>query len=262
MANAAVSGLTIGGTDVLSDTGKATQTGALTIGDATSAKAGLSIAAGATWTINGAVGIAHGTATNSSLTVAGTLIKSGATGTSVINLITTDTGLIEVAAGTLDISNKLSGTGVLKIDAGTTLEVDTTIASTLTATFNGANATLAIKTPATFAATISGFAVSDTIDLLGRKATGASINGSDQLVIVNGANTMATLQLSGAYSGATFTVGSDGKGGTNVTLLTASRSPQALAAAMAGLGGGGASALTVSPPVSLNAMRLLAPGAH
>jgi hypothetical protein len=247
VANAAVSGLTIGGTDLLSDTGNATQTGALTIGDATAAKAGLSIVAGANWTINGAVGIAHGTATTSGLTVAGTLIKSGATGTSVINLITTDTGLIEVAAGTLDVSNKLSGTGVLKIDAGATLEIDTTTASSLTTTFNGATATLAIKTPATFAATLSGFAVGDTVDLLGHKATGASINGSDQLVIVNGAGTVATLQLTGAYSGATFAIGSDGKGGTNVKMLTAAAvspapSPHPLITAMALLGAAAASA--------------------
>ncbi len=137
-------------------------------------------------------------------------------------------------------------------------------------TFNGATATLALKSAAAFAATISGLAVTDTIDLMGRKATGASVNGSDQLVIVNGATTVAKLQLTGTYTGATFTIGSDGHGGTNVTLLTAASVPplagssQAFIAAMAGLGGGasGSSALRASPAISLNAMRLLAPGAH
>jgi hypothetical protein len=266
VANATVSGLTIGGTDVLSDTGKATQTGSLTIGDATTAKASLSIASGATWTINGAVGISHGASTGSTLKVGGALIKSGATGTSIVNLATTDTGVIEAAAGTLDMAGKLAGTGVLKIDTGATLEVDTTAASTLTATFDGGAATLALKSATTFGATISGFAVGDTIDLLGKKATGASINASDQLVIVNGTKAVATLQLTGTYSGATFSVGSDGNHGTDVTLLTAAKapSPSGLIAAMAALGGGvsGSAASRASPDVSLNATRLSAPRAH
>ena len=155
--------------------------------------------------------------------------------------------MIEVAAGTLDLAGKLSGTGGLKIDAGATLEVDTTTTSTLTASFNGAGATLALKAPTTFAATIAGFAVGDTVDLLKIAATGASVNANDQLVIVNETTTVASLQLTGTYNGATFTIGSDKHGGTNITLLTASMVPppagaspapstQAMVAAMAGLG--------------------------
>ncbi len=170
--------------------------------------------------------------------MARTLIKSGTKGTSVIKLTTTDTGTIEAAAGTLDLANKLAGTGVLQIDKGATLEVDTTAASTLTATFNGAGATLALKAATKFAATLAGFVVGDTIDLLKIAATGASVNASDQLVIVDGATTVATLQLSGPYSGATFPFGPDTHGGTKITLLTAAGAPppNALVAAMAGLG--------------------------
>jgi hypothetical protein len=144
------------------------------------------------------------------------------------------------------------------------LEADSTMASTLTVTFNGAGATLALKKPTSVAATINGYAVGDTIDLLKIAATGASVNASDQLVIVNGATTVATLQLSGTYTGATFTIGSDGHGGTDVTLLTTARSPQAFAAAMAGLGGSGSgSAASAAMPVaSAPSMRLLAPGVH
>jgi fibronectin-binding autotransporter adhesin len=243
VANATLNGLTVGGTTVLSITGTALQTGAVTIGDATSNKATLSIAKGATYTVSGAVGIAHGHSAKSSLKVIGTLIKSGATGASTIDLATSDTGLIEAAAGTLDFSNKLAGTGMLKIDSAAVLEADSSAASSLTAVFNGANATLALKTASKFAATISGYGVGDTVDLLGKKATSASINGSDQLVIVNGATTVATLQLSGTYSGATFSVGSDGNGGTSVEMLATSRVPPAFIAAMASLGGGAGAAL-------------------
>ncbi len=242
-------GLVIGGTDVLTITGAATQTGTITIGDATANAAKLSIAKGASLSINGAFGIAEGTATTSSLTVAGTLIKSGATGRSVIALATTDTGLIKVATGTLDFAAALTGTGALKIAAGAVLEADSTVAKTLTVNFNGATVTLALKAPSTFAATIAGFAPTDTIDLLKIAATGASINAKDQLVIVNGGATVAKLRLTGTYTGATFTIGADGHGGTDVTLATAAvvPPPHALIAAMAALGSGaGAMLATVA----------------
>jgi hypothetical protein len=105
--------------------------------------------------------------------------------------------------------------------------------------------------------------VGDTIDLLGRTATSASINGADQLVIVNGATTIATLQLSGTYTTPTFNLASDGAGGTNVTLLTAARAPGAFIAAMAGLGGGSGSAAAIATASSAPAaIRLLSPVGH
>ena len=49
-----------------------------------------------------------------------------------------------------------------------------------------------------------------------------------------------TLQLTGSYSGATFSVGSDGAGGTDVKMLTvATVQPQAFVAAMARMGAPG-----------------------
>ena len=266
---AAVNGLTVGGTATLIDTGTVTQTGGVTIGDASSAIATLSIGAGATWTINGAVGIARGAASGSRLQVAGTLIKSGASGVSVVGLAAFDTGLIEVAGGTLDFQQAITGTGALRIDAGAILEVDSSLAKNVSLAFNGA-ATLALKNPTKFAATIGGFAIGDTIDLLKIAATGASINAKDQLVIVNGATTVATLKLSGVYSKAKFAISSDGHGGTRVTLLTLASSPpsastpHAFAAAMAGLGGGdsGSAGISPTPAANLNAIRLLAPGVH
>ncbi len=264
VANATIGGLTVGGAAILSVTGMATQSGAVTIGDATSAAATLSIAKGAAYTISGAVGIARGHATKSSLKVAGTLTRSGATGVSVVGLATSDTGLIEVAAGTLDFASTLGGTGSLKIDSGAVLEADSTAAASLSTTFNGTGATLALKNPAKFASTISGFAPGDTIDLLGKKATAASVNASDQLVIVNGATTVATLQLAGTYTGDTFSVTSDGAGGSNVTVSTgAMASPHAFVAAMAAVGG--ARGAAVSSPIRgepREGLRLIAIPAH
>jgi large repetitive protein len=259
----------IGGTDALTITGTATQTGNMTIGDATANVASVTLAKGGAWTIGGAFAIDEGAATTSSLTVAGTLIRSGATGTSTIKVATTDSGTIEAQAGTLDFTNTLGGKGALTIASGAVLEVDSAAASTLTATFGGPTATLALKSPTTFAATIAGYALGDTIDLLKIAATGASINSKDQLVIVDGTTTVATLKLTGTYSGATFTVGSDSHGGTDLTLSAAgavppdapspARSVQALISAMAGLGTGSGSAAAPSSRVETWRPTLLGP---
>jgi fibronectin-binding autotransporter adhesin len=259
-------GLLIGGTDALTITGAATQSGAITIGDATASAASVIIAKGATWTITGADGMAEGTATTSSLTVAGTLIASQASGTAAIKVATTDSGTIEAQAGTLDFANTVSGSGSLTIASGAVLEVDLAAARELTVTFGAGTATLALKTPTTFASTIAGYAVGDTIDLLKIGASGASINSKDQLIIVAGTVTVATLKLTGTYSGATFALGSDGHGGTDVTLTTAggvpppqAPSPHALVAAMAGLGAGAASASWSPTPGEVVRPTLLVP---
>jgi hypothetical protein len=261
-------GLLIGGTDALTITGAATQSGAITIGDATASAASVIIAKGATWTITGADGMAEGTATTSSLTVAGTLVASGASGTAAIKVATTDTGTIEAQAGTLDFANTLSGSGSLTIASAAVLEVDSTAAKTLTVSFGAGTATLALKAPTTFASTIAGYAVGDTIDLLKIGASGASIDSKDQLVIVAGTVTIATLKLTGTYSGATFTIGSDGHGGTDITLATAARvpppspaSPHALIAVMASLCPSAAAAPIASTQVEAVRPNLLLPRA-
>ena len=216
-----------------------TQTGQVTVGDSSKSAAHLTVNAGATWGIAADVGIGIGTAKTSGLTIAGTLIKTAGVGKSVVALKTADTGVIEVASGTLDFTQALSGKGgVMKIDAGATLELDNSAAKTLGVQFNGAGSTLALKKPTKMAATISGFTAGETIDLLKIAATGATLNGSDQLTIVNGSNTVATLQLSGNYAGQTFSAVSDGHGGTAITVSGGGAFAPSFAAAMAGLGGG------------------------
>jgi hypothetical protein len=143
----------------------------------------------------------------------GLMVKNPGTGTITVGAHMFDRGIVEVAAGTLDFTNRLFGAG----DA----------------------ATLALESPKSFGATISGFQSGDTIDLLAITATGASVNDDDQLVIVDQARPVATLQLTGAYGGVTFTTGSDGHGGTNIEIAAADRgrspSVQTMAAAMAAM---------------------------
>ena len=58
----------------------------------------------------------------------------------------------------------------------------------------------------------------DTFDLVGVTANGASVNGSNQLVVTNNGTTVDTLQLSGTNSSFTFLPVS-GNGGTDIVSL-------------------------------------------
>jgi hypothetical protein len=139
------------------------------------------------------------------------------TGFGVVTASVTDGGLIEATGGTLDLTRALTGAGALDIDAGATLEADAGAAKTLTATFAGTGATLALGAAAKFAALIAGFASGETIDLIDTAATGATLGAGGKLVITNGSQTVATLHLKNARH-ETFTVTSDGHGGSDVTV--------------------------------------------
>ena len=217
---ATLAGLTIGGSATVSLVGTATQSGAVTIGDATSSAAIVSIGKAGVWRLDGDVGIARGTAAGSRLNDAGTLIKSAGTATSVVAVSVTDNGLVEAASGVLDLSLALFGDGRLAIEAGATLELDGAAANTLTLAFDGAGAKLALGDAAVFHVAMSGFAVGDSIDLLKVAATKATLGAGDRLVITDGGKTVAVLQLSGTYTGDTFSVTSDGHAGSNITLTT------------------------------------------
>ncbi len=217
LSNATLSGLVAGGTVTLDDAGTIVQTGQITLGDASSNAATLTIASSATYKIEGNVGIGIGASSSSVIDDNGLLIKNGGTGTSNIAVGIIDNGHIEVSTGTLDLAQGLTGTGAMQVDAGATLEFGASAASTLTMAFNGANATLALASPSSFAATISDFAAGDKVDLLAIKATSAVLEANDQLLITNSASTIATLQLTGTYTGYTFATVSDGHGGTDIT---------------------------------------------
>ena len=167
---------------------------------------------------------------------AGTLVKTGG-GRSIIGVDTKDNGSIEAVSGTLEFFLAITGNGSLTVDTGAVLKVDSPVAATLNMTFNGG--TLNLADPATFAATIHGFAAGDTIDLYSRTATSAALGAGDTLVIKNGTTTIATLQLAGNHTGDTFHVASDGASGTNITVTPGPAHAARFVSAMAALGAGG-----------------------
>src|SRR5208282_2597656 len=77
-------------------------------------------------------------------------------------------------------------------------------ASGAPSTFEGAGATLILESPASFAGVVGGVGLDDMFDLVGVTANGASVNGSDQLVVTDNGTTVDTVQLSGTNSGFYF----------------------------------------------------------
>jgi fibronectin-binding autotransporter adhesin len=215
VSNATVSGLVVGGT--LDDLGTVHQTGLVTIGDSSGDAATLSIASGDSYDIGANVNIAIGTSAASVIDDNGLLIKNAGTGISDIALSVVDNGQVEVATGTLELSKAVTGSGTMTVEAGATLELGSSAAATLGLTFGGAGATLALTNPAGFAATIAGFAATDKIDLVNIAATAATLETGDKLVITDGTTTVATLQLTGTYTGYAFNTVADGHGGTDIT---------------------------------------------
>jgi hypothetical protein len=240
--------LYISATTTLDDQSLIDQTGTVVLRPATSAP--LTIASKGTYKLDGDVGIALRSSDAPAMVDDGLLIKSAGTGMSSVAGVVQDNGIIEVATGTLSFAGKLTGTGSMKIDAGTTLQFARAVKRTLSASFNGAGGTLALDRAGAFAATIAGFAAGDTIDLIDTAATSATVNGSDQLVITNGAAAVATLQLR-TYTGGTFSTGSDGHGGTAITVSGGAKAIPPVHPLVAAMAAMTASACAVHAPASL-----------
>ena len=210
--------LTIGGGSAVSNSVTIDASTKVTLGDASSAAAVFTNSG--LYRIDANVGIAAGGTAGSSFvnTSTGTLEKMGGTGAGIIATAVANAGTILAGAGTLDLTGSVTGTGVLDIGSGATLELGAKVAATQAIAYIAASGTLQIDNVAGAKQTISGLTAGDAIDLTGIKATTAVVNASDMLVISNGATVVAQLQLSGSFLSDAFTVVSDGAGGSLVTL--------------------------------------------
>ncbi len=233
---ATVAGLVVGGGAQLIDDGTVTQTGTLTLGDSTGGTGKLTIANKYAYGIAGNFDILSGTSTASRIVVDGTLTRTSGAGLAAVEVAVSDNGVIKGAAGVFDFSKSITGSGALEIGGGATLRFGGVVAATLTATFEAPGGTLALTRATAFDATIAGFAPGGTIDLINKAATKVTLEAGDKLLVQNGTVTVADLQLSGVFTGDTFHLSSDGKGGTNVTVTSGSdAAPHALIQAMAAL---------------------------
>ncbi len=131
-----------------------------------------------------------------------------------------NSGTIEASGGTLTLTDSVSGTGALQIDANADLVVGGAIASGATATFSGDDGLITLDAPASFGATVGGFALIDTIDLVGITANAAHVAGN-RLVVSENRTAVDTIEVNGAYSNLSFvaTPATDGPAGTDIIAL-------------------------------------------
>jgi T5SS/PEP-CTERM-associated repeat protein len=127
------------------------------------------------------------------------------------------------------------GSGLLLIGTQATLDLNATVASTLTARFRGWDGTLEISDPAQFSAQIDNFKSGDAIDLQGLTYnagassyvfTPSGANGAGSLVVTEG-GTKITLNISSspqALAG-NLTLSKDAGTGTDITFTSGATSP-------------------------------------
>jgi hypothetical protein len=228
--SATVSGLTIGGTVGWTNARTVTETaGSLTLGDAAGDVATMTNNKAGVYDITDNSGILLGTSTASSLGNAGLLEKTGGAGTSAIAPNIANTGEILATSGVLDLQGALTGTGVIDVSGGATLQLDGSVASTQTLDYV-AGSTGAISLDDLDAAGvqlfhgwIKGWAAGDTLDVGNDFGAGTVYAFTE-----NNAQTAGTLHLTdgtasasinfvGHFSAANFTPAVNAAGATVFT---------------------------------------------
>jgi hypothetical protein len=183
--------------------------------------------AGSGFDLSGAAAdIDAGASTSDELENAGLLERTGAVGTSVIAPRLVNTGTIEAATGTIDITGIVSGSGLSEIRAGATLEFASTVGAGGLIDLDGSKAVLLLADAAGFKSQIEGFASGRTIDLRGGGfAPGATLSYSGTstsgTLTVRDGSSVARIALLGQYAAANFKTASDGSGGLDITFAAA-----------------------------------------
>ena len=191
--------------------------------------------------------------TTSTITNAGTIEATSKGITTVVSAVD-NTGLLAAFDGTLTVDGAVSGTGKVEINAGT---AEFAGAFTQNVTFLGAGAaTLELAQSEDYTGEISGFSRTGTTSLdlediaFVSGTTKASYSGtttSGVLAVADGSH-VAKITLEGNYTKSTFTLSSDGHGGTSIGDPAAASGAGRMAsthpfiAAMASLGASGGTA--------------------
>jgi hypothetical protein len=210
--------LAIGNASHVTNDVAVTQTGTLTIGDATK---GASFINAGSFALSAGGAVASGTGAGSSFANSGVLEQLTGTARSVVSVNVGNTGTIYAGSGTLALTGTLTGAGVLQIGGNGTLELGAAAsASTETVTFESSSSTLALDAVASVKEKIAGFVIGDTIDLVNTAATSATLNTAGQLVIDNNSTAIGTLLLTGTHTGDVYAVGTDGHGGSKITITS------------------------------------------
>ena len=131
-----------------------------------------------------------------------------------------DAATVDVNGGALDFTKALtaaSGTGDFDVGGTGVLEFGGAVDGSHTVDFTSTSGVLELAAPGAFAPTIENFSEGDKIDLLNTAVTGLSY-ANGVLTVSDGATTVATLNLQGAYTSADFIDPTDNNGGTDIEL--------------------------------------------
>ncbi|HXU99359.1 MAG TPA: hypothetical protein VG166_02555 [Caulobacteraceae bacterium] len=173
---------------------------------------------------------------------AGLIENTGKGGTMIMSAVNNTGTLMAGAAGTLTLAGTVTGAGVGRINGGTLYAKNK---FTQNVTFAGTTGVLELGVATAYTGAVSGLSKTGTdwLDLADiaftsgvTKATYSGTTASGTLTVTDGTHT-AHIKLMGNYTASTFTVSSDGHGGTKVVDPAAASTPSAapLAQAMAGL---------------------------
>jgi len=237
LAGGDVSGLEIGGATMVIDSGLVTQSGGdVTVGDTTATDAAtLRITAGGVWDIDDASDIRAGADPASAIVISGPALfeKTGA-GASVVasqitnnsdDVSTTALGGIEVAAGSLDLTGRVGGTGADNIVGAATLEFDAAVTVGQTLDFSGNGGTLDLTDLAGFHGGIAGFDTVGSGDALliggGWAFDGASHTSTSETLNFAKGGSVESLTLAGNYLDGNFLAENIGGGVLKVTFAYA-----------------------------------------
>lgn len=218
-------GLSIDGGRIIQNNGAAIWNGGSYViggGDTTLGTHGglLVNAGGATLAIEGDLAVSGAGAISN----AGTLTKSGGGGTSTIGVGVSNSGTIALSAGTLSLSQAVSGGGTFVLDGGGVLDLVGGISGGGSMQFLHPGGTLKTHGIGLFAASISGFAAGDVLDVASVLLSGGVTPTLDYTSLGNGGTLMvndgshaASFALLGSFVASSFHLASDGHGGTAVT---------------------------------------------
>ncbi|HTZ71523.1 MAG TPA: hypothetical protein VMB71_12790 [Acetobacteraceae bacterium] len=192
--------------------------GTLTLGDANT-KAAAFVNDGI-YDIVSIAAIVAGSSAADLFTNAGLLEQGAGSFRSVISANVANTGTILAGSGTLALTGSITGTGVLDIGAGATLELGANVGAAQAITFLSNSGTLMLDSPGTVKEKIAGFTVGTAIDLVNTIATSGTLSGNGTLVLYNGSTAVATLSLLGTHTGDVYSFTSDGHGGTLLNIVS------------------------------------------
>jgi hypothetical protein len=181
-----------------------------------------------------------------------------------------NTGVVEAISGALIVKGDVTGSGTAR-DRGQTLEFDGAFTEDvlfLKGTGGATSGTLRLGESVGYNGTITGFSKSgattlDLRDIGFGSMTTASYSGTSAggvLTVTDGTNT-AQIHLAGNFLSSTFTVASDGHGGTSVTDPTA-RTAAKLASAMAQMAGPTAGSVLSPAHTPATSLMLASPAGH